>query len=311
MFGGHDAFLFDTTVVRIGNPAPVLDPPGSIVAENGAPRTAILPIGTMAGVGAELDPDAVARVVRRAIEIESGPEPDGVDARAVVEAAAEAGIDPEAVREAIAWERLGPGPARSRFDRVVGGSTVVVDRVIRAPVAELLEQVDAWLTVGHHLRREVAERVPHDDVDAATIEWAKRDDLAASVQRSVRSMAGGAGLGSVKRVSARLVGIDEQRSIVRLVVDRRVARNLSLATSGGVGTASVAGGAVAASAVAAPFVIAAGPGLVIAGGTAIAARRRAGTLERELRRLLDQIDSGERPATIVGGVAQRIGLGRA
>lgn len=262
-------------------------------------------------MGAELDSDAVARVVRRAIEIETPSDPTGVAPQAVVEAAVEVGIDPEAVREAIAWERIGEPPNRSRLDRVVGTSTVVVDRVIRASVAELLEQLDAWLTVGHHLRREIAERMPHPDVDAATIEWAKRDDLAASVQRSIRSMAGGAALGSVKRVSAHLVGIDAHRSIVRLEIDRRRSRNVSLTASGGVGTASVAGGAVAASAAAAPFALAAAPGLVVAGGAAVASRRRAQQLARDLRRLLDQIDAGERPATIVGGVAQRIGLGRA
>lgn len=297
-------------VVRIGNPARALIHRHHRRTIGRAPdRVRIDRYDT--DVGAELDSEAVARVVRRAIEIESAPDPDGLDPRAVVEAAVEVGIDPEAIREAIAWERLGERPPRSRLDRVAGSSIVIVDRVIRAPVADLLEQLDAWLTVGHHLRREVAERVPHTDVDAATIEWAKRDDLAASVQRSIRSMAGGAALGSVRRVSAHLVGIDDDRSIVRLEIDRHVARNVSLTASGGVGTASIAGGAVAVSAAAAPFALAAGPGLLIAGGTAIAARRRAVALARELRRLLDQIDAGDRPATIVGGVAQRIGLRRA
>ena len=280
------------------------------MARIGRLENAISLVGTMTRMGAELDPDAVERVVRRAIEIESGSDTDAMSVEAVIDAAVEAGIDADAVRESIAWERLGARPAASRFDRIVGGSSVAVERVIHASVGELLDQVDAWLTVGHHLRREVAERVPHE-LDAVSIEWAKRDDLAASVQRSVRSVAGGAGLGSVRRVSGRIVAVDGRRSIVRLVVDRRVARNVSLGASGGVGAVSVAGGAVAASAIAAPVAIVAGPGLMVAGGTALAARRRAGALERELRRLLDQIDAGERPATIVAGVAQRIGLGRA
>ena len=258
---------------------------------------------------AQLDHDTVARVVRRALEIEAGGEPDdGVDAAAVIEAATEAGIDPAAVREAIAWERLGRTPARARLDRIAGSSIVMVDRAIAAPVADVLEQLDAWMTVGHHLRREVAQRM--DGFEGVTVEWAKRDDIAASIQRSVRSFAGGAALGSVKRISSTLVAVDGQRSIARLAIDRHVGRNLSLATSGGVGTASVAGGAVAATTLALPFVVAAAPGLIVAGGTAAVARRRGSTLERELRRLLDQIDAGERPATIVGGVAQRLGLRR-
>jgi hypothetical protein len=259
-----------------------------------------------------LDHDAVQRVVRRAIELERTPvDDDGLDVDTVIAAAAEAGIDAAAVRESIAWERLGPRPERARLDRLVGQSSVIVERTIRAPVGEVLEQLDAWLTVGHHLRREHAERTSFGELDGATVEWIKRGDLAASVQRSVRSVAGGAGLGSVRCVHGELVAVDATRSVVRLRIDRRFGRTASLATSGTVGAASVAGGAAAATVVMAPFAVVALPGLVVAGGTAAVSRRRAGTLERELRRLLDQIDAGERPATIVVGVARRLGLRRA
>ena len=85
-------------------------------------------------MAAHLDHDTVTRVIRRALDLEAPPESDGIDVEAVVAAATEAGIDPDAVRESIAWERLGPPPDRARLDRLAGGSVIVVDRVIRTAV---------------------------------------------------------------------------------------------------------------------------------------------------------------------------------
>ena len=69
----------------------------------------------MAGVGDALDPDTVERVLRRAQELsadavdQADARPGVVDEAVLVDAAAEAGIDPGAVRQALALERLEVG----------------------------------------------------------------------------------------------------------------------------------------------------------------------------------------------------------
>ena len=77
-----------------------------------------------------LDRAAVTRVLRRASELselypDDAGDVDVIDERALVAAATEVGITADAVRRAIAVERLGPAPATHLGDRLVGAGTVV------------------------------------------------------------------------------------------------------------------------------------------------------------------------------------------
>ena len=102
-----------------------------------------------------LDPEAVARVLRRATELSADDvEPDGIDPEALVEAAHEAGIPIVAVRRALAIERLGPPPDGQVGDVVLGPPVVVVDAEVPGHATDALARVDGWLVAGHHLRRE-------------------------------------------------------------------------------------------------------------------------------------------------------------
>ena len=86
-------------------------------------------------MGEPLDRDVVTRVLRRASELadDGTPPVDGIDEEALVEAADEVGIPVDAVRRAIAVERLGPAPGGRLGDVVLGRSIVVVDAELPGP----------------------------------------------------------------------------------------------------------------------------------------------------------------------------------
>lgn len=233
-----------------------------------------------------LDPDALDRVVRRATELDEQPTDDGIDVDAVVAAAEEVGISPAAIRTSVALERLGPEPGARRLDRIVGARELVAERTVRFPADEAFERLDLWLTKGHHLRR--AERRGH------AAEWRRRGDMAATVARNVKGFSGRAGLSSVPLISATVSPIDDDTSIVRVVANRSLRRSTALSVSGGLTVVSIGGAALVATAVP-PLAIAAIPGLAAAGATSAGAKRSATTLERELVRLLDLVDDGQRP----------------
>ena len=70
-----------------------------------------------------LDRDAVARILARAQEIDDADPDDGegIEPDALIEAATEVGIDPNAVRDALAIERFTVAPpGRRRLDRLSG-----------------------------------------------------------------------------------------------------------------------------------------------------------------------------------------------
>jgi len=248
-------------------------------------------------MGERLDEEAVQRVVRRAVELddESDPVVGGIAPDALVEAASELGIGPDAINASLAIERLGPEPDPARLDRLVGPRSVVVERTVSYCAPEVFERLDEWFTAGHHLRREYG--------DGVSGEWRKRGDLVAGVQRRARWVGGGAALGSVRLIAARVSAIDDERSIVRLSADRTVVRRT---TAGTAGLAS-AGAVAAAAVVAAPTAAVAIPGLAVAGAISVTSRHGSTKVRRDLGRLLDQIESGRRPAGLGRGLKRRLG----
>lgn len=246
-----------------------------------------------------LDRDAVARILRRASELheEAAALDGGIDEVALIAAAEEAGLSSTAVREALAIERLGAEPERSSLDRMVGPKTIWADRVVPAGIDEAMRRLDMWLVAGHHLRRERGS----DDSG----EWAKRSDLAASVQRALRGLSGEARLGECRLVRARAVRIDELRTIVRVTIDREITTTVATAGMGIVGGAGVVG-AIAGAVFVAPAVAVLAPVALV--GSAIIARgtkRSSNQVERELVRLLDQVVAGEVPPSIAGQFRRR------
>ena len=124
-------------------------------------------------MGDKLDRETMERVLRRAQELaDADPidaEPPGVvDEQVLIEAAAEAGIDPAAVRRSLALERLPDTTEPAVADRIVGPKTIVASTVVEAPSDEVLALLDAWLSASGKLvacdEKRIVIRVDNDRV---------------------------------------------------------------------------------------------------------------------------------------------------
>ncbi|MTA11236.1 MAG: hypothetical protein F2534_01400 [Actinobacteria bacterium] len=247
----------------------------------------------------ELDRDAVDRVLRRASDMTADhPAVPGASTRmseaVLLEAAAEAGLDPDAVRTSLAIERLGPTDPARRFDRTLGPRRAAVERIIGLDVDTLLGRLDDLLQRQHGLRR---SRSGGD-----WGEWRKRTDALGTVQRIARAGTGNVQLRRLQRIEARASVIDGGRTILRLIADRTPQRNEAIAGGsvvGGLGVAVVASAAVLTT----PIVLAATPVAVVAGAaTARTGRRRHADLVADLEGLLDTVERGVRPITLTDDV---------
>ena len=249
-----------------------------------------------------LSPDEVARVLRRASELAANAETEsdpahGLPASAVVAAAAEVGISADAVHRAIALERLGAVPTGARGDSLVGPRTVVVERRLAMPVAEVMARLDEWLVRGHHLRREQwASR------DA---EWGRRDGLVAAGSRAARSALGEGRLGEIRaiRASAREDGAG---TMLRIQLDRSATRSGYAGGGAAVAAAGTATGAVLAVAVFPAFVLIAPAAVAGGAGIARAGRHQSDKLAREAGRVLDAIGGRVNPTTLGDELRRRV-----
>jgi hypothetical protein len=250
---------------------------------------------------APLDADVVARILRRAGDLErSGDVHD--ESRTIAEssliaAAEEVGLSVDAVRRSIAVERLGPVPVARPGDRIMGASQVYADGEVEVPAADALARVDSWLVDGHHLRRDVL-RPGHG-------EWSKRSGFVGVTMRTIRNATGEGKLGDSEQVNAAARDTGNGSSVVRITIDRTTGRRFA----GAGGTVVAVGGmtGVVFTAVAAtPVVLLAMPAAIVAGvGVALTGRKRARDTEREIRRLLDAVGAGTDPTRLSVDVVRR------
>lgn len=246
------------------------------------------------------DGDDVARILRRAQALE-GREPDdtpsaGVTSDALIEAAAEVGIDRDAVRDSIALEQLdATTPEAKTFDGLAGPAVVVVERELPMSVADVLAALEVWLTTRHRMRC-----IPERD---GTVRFHRRTDTAASIGRRVSGMRGEGRLGHLDRITIRaapqVVGTtpDSPRTIVRVEADRVGTRRTRLTGGASLGAAGVGGAVV----VAVEGAILLGPVVAIPalGAGYVAARSgrtQAERVELEIERLLTSVERQESPS---------------
>lgn len=251
----------------------------------------------------QLDPVAAERVLRRAnllagdVEVDdSGFEPD-----VLVAAAAEVGIPERAVRQSLAIELLGPPPVGQRLDRLVGAATVSEERLVAMPPDRVLALLDRWLVDGHHLRRE--RRRPGE------MAWSRRDDVVGSVRRTVRGLTGEGRLGDVRSVRAAAHPVEAGHAVVRITIDRVTRRRASLIAGSTLGGTGVVVG-VAGLFLAPPVALAAVPVIAVGGGAVASSRSQADRFERELLRLLDDIEEERRPQGVLSGIRRRLSVRR-
>jgi hypothetical protein len=209
----------------------------------------------------------------------------------VIEAATEAGIDPDAVRVSLAIERLGRPPTPERLDTTVGPRLASLDRIIALDPDTLLARVDDLLQRQHGLRRarSAADRG----------EWRKRTDALGRAQRVARASSGSARLGKLVRVEAITSAVDHQRTLIRLIADRRPQRSNAVTGGSLVGGVGMVTAGSLAIVTATPLVAAAAPVALAAGiATARTGRRQHHDLLTDLEDLLDAVERGTRPVTL-------------
>lgn len=243
----------------------------------------------------ELDRTAVDRVLRRASEM-SPPRPgslaagEGITEEVVIASAEEVGLDVTAVRVSLAIERLGPATAPARADRLLGEAEVVSERVLALDANAAINRLDELLVRQHQLRTKRTRPNAR--------EWHKRKGTVGAVQRAALAVTGEAGLSRVARVQATASAVDGQRSVVRLIADRRGQRNgiaAAGAVVGGVGLVAIA----VASALTAPALLLTAPlAIGLAVGVAAAGRKQATELAGELDAVFDAVEQGIEPVTL-------------
>jgi hypothetical protein len=250
-------------------------------------------------VTGSLDAEAAQRVVQRANELAVGVEhrSDGYQPEAIISAALEVGIPERAARQSLAIERLGRPPEVHIGDGLFGPARLWDQRVIELPADHVLELLDQWLVIGHHLRRH--------GVNDDEVVWSHRDDFVAGVRRRLSGLVGEGRLARARSVRARIRPVDESSTVVRVVVDRHLHRRAALIggwTLGAGGVSLVVAGAL----VAAPLLLLAVPVAAVGGALVWASRRQSNRFRRELDRVLGAIAESRAPRGIVAGVKRRL-----
>lgn len=245
----------------------------------------------------QLDRAAVDRVLRRASDM-MAEHPDrgelhdqpAMSEQVLLEAATEAGLDPDAVRLSLAIERLGTAPAPHRIDRLSGPRRVAVDRVVHLDAGTALARVDDLLQRQHQLRRTRTR--------SGAGEWRRRTGAVGKVQRAAKRASGDVGLAKVAVVEAAASTVDDGRTVLRLVADRAGQRTEVIAggaVTSGIGLAATGTLALALT----PFALVGLPVVAVAGaGVTSIGRKQRAMLADELDRVLDAVEHGVRPVTL-------------
>ncbi len=251
----------------------------------------------------DLEPSAVDRVLRRAgqlsEELAGAPAPPGATSHRISEdvllaAAAEAGLDPDAVRVSLALERLGEAPPARRFDATCGPREVVVDRIVAASPDILLGRLDDVLV------KQFAMRRVRGSADRG--EWRRRTDAVGTVNRLARSVGQSRHVCRLVRVDGLVTPVDASRTLLRVIADRSPQRTGALAGGATVGGAALVVTTTVAVAVS-PLVVVAAPVAAVAGvAAARAGRRQHEELLVDLGEVLDAVERGRRPVPVSDSV---------
>jgi hypothetical protein len=158
-----------------------------------------------------LTDDEMAAVLRRAAELSPPLDvgPRLYERAALEEAAAEVGIEAAAVRHALAELDAGALVTTSQDGQAQSGG-VTVRRIIDRPAAA----VDGDLR--QTLRRELFRL--RRDTEARTV-WVRGNGLAARVMRSANRLTGHLRLTDIPTIEARIVAVDDDTTLVQLVLD--------------------------------------------------------------------------------------------
>jgi len=258
-----------------------------------------------------LDRAALERVLARAAELqaETGEPAEALSEEQIVELGVEVGLSPQHLRQALAEERTRVGatpPASGVLGRLVGPAVVSSTRTVRGPAAATLAQLDDWM------QREECLRVKRHFPDR--IIWEARQGLFDALRRGLNVGGRDYVLSRAHEVSATVVPVDGERSLVRLDADLGTHRS-SVAGQGatlvGLGAASSGIAVVLGVLVPVAVVPAIAAGAI---GYYQARARHARALARTqlaLEQVLDRLERGELPrASLLGAIAAAASLPR-
>lgn len=237
-----------------------------------------------------LTSDEVARVLRRAAEIEAADDrpgsDEGYDQVAVEEAAREVGLSPAAVRQAVAELRVGALPAEAPrgVARTAGSRLVAQQRLVEASPEAVLAAVDRFLrTQMFELRRRAGDRSL----------YRQRSDLVASLRRGL-DFAGAIKLEGLRTVDLVVTPADD-RTLVRVEAELTSSRANAVAGGAAAGTAVTLTTGLAGALMAEPgLVIASLPAGAVVGASGIRVaearwRKRRDDVAEVLASLLDRL----------------------
>jgi hypothetical protein len=236
-----------------------------------------------------LSRDEVARVLRRAAELDAATERspvDGYEPAAVEEAAREVGLSPTAVRQAVAELRAGVLPAEGTGRRRAATSRVVGEqRLVATPPEAALAHIDRFLrTQMLELRRRAGDRSV----------YRQRTDLVASLRRTL-DFAGAIKLDGLRTVDVLVTPADDERTLVRIEAELATSRANAVAGGAAAGSAvAVATGLLGAVLAEPVLVVGALPAGAVVGGGGIRVaagrwQRRRDDVAEVLAALLDRL----------------------
>ena len=258
-----------------------------------------------------LDRAALERVLARAAELqgETGEPAEALSEQQILELGTEVGLSPQHLRQALAEERtrIGqPTPSSGVLTRLIGAAVVSSTRTVAASSASTLAQLDDWM------QREECLRVKRHFPDR--IVWEARQGFFDTVRRGLNVGGRGYALARAHEVSATVVPVDGDRSLVRLDADLGTHRSAVAgqgATLAGLGAISTGVAVVLGVLVPVAVVPAVAGGIV---GYFQARSRHAATLARTqlaLEQVLDRLERGELPRpSLLGAIAAAATLPR-
>jgi hypothetical protein len=236
-------------------------------------------------------------VIRRAAELAAWEPEAGENALSEAELfriAREVGLSEQHVRRALAEVHAGLS-GHGPLDRIFGPGVLQSSRIVPGTPRELVSKIDDFLA-GTQLLEAVRRGVDILQYRPA-LDWASKLARAASFTSRKYFVA------SAKSVEVHLEVVDDERTLVELVVDPGTRRDSLVAAALGGGTAGVAAGlAVGASVVAvAPLLVASGVGVALGAGAAYAVTYAVGThhkqklreVQAEVEEILDRLEAGE------------------
>lgn len=254
-----------------------------------------------------LDPAALERVLARASELQAstGEPTEDLSEEQLLELGREVGLSTSHLRQALAEERTRSAVAvpasGGPLARTLGAGHVSATRTVRERPEVALRAMDTWM------QREECLQVKRFFPERMI--WETRRDLLGSLRRGLDIGGRGYALARAEDVSATVVALDGDRTLVRLDADLcelrgRYARHAVLASG--------LSGAAGAGAVMLGFLlpVAVVPALAVMGGSYVAARRQytraLARTQLALEQVLDRLERGELtrpPASLLDAIA--------